>query len=64
MEHEKVFRAYTHTLVVAAAVVVVVVVEDAVVVSVVVVVVLVPEIFPVTHKTNSFMLQRKHFLLI
>ena len=60
MEHEKVFRAYTHILVVAAAVVVVVVVEDAVVVSVVVVVVLVPEIFPVTHKTNSFM----HFLLI
>ena len=60
MEHEKVFRAYTHTLVVAAAVVV----EDAVVVSVVVVVVLVPEIFPVTHKTNSFMLRRKHFLLI
>ena len=64
MEHEKVFRAYTHTLVVAAAVVVVVVVEDAVVVSVVVVVVLVPEIFPVTHNTNSFMLRRKHFLLI
>ena len=54
-------KKYSHTLVVAAAVVVVVVVEDAVVVSVVVVVVLVPEIFP---KTNSFMLRRKHFLLI
>ena len=45
--------------------VVVVVVKDAVgVVSVLVVVVLVPEIFPFTPKTKSFILRRKHFLLI
>ena len=45
--------------------VVIVVVKDAVVVVVsVLVVVLVPEIFPFTPKTKSFMLRRKHFPLI